>query len=239
MCSALNNGASSLPGRVDVVISPTFLHIDSVMDQLNRPFMVAAQDCSQTSQGAYTGDVAADQLRDIGLKWVVLGHSERRKYHANTNQVVATKTVQALKAGLKVILCIGELLEDRKAGRTLNVVFEQLNAVAAAISVKDWQNIVIAYEPVWAIGTGAVASPEQAQEVHAQIRVWLEKMVSRDAALTTRIIYGGSVKPKNCVSLIKQRDIDGFLVGGAAKSASKLLSIIQCTELKKTLNAKL
>jgi triosephosphate isomerase (TIM) len=160
------------------------------------------------------------------------GHSERRVgfgFPGETSTVVAVKTKNAISAGLSVIVCIGEQLEDRKSGKTMNVVAEQLEAVKAALAEGDWKKVVLAYEPVWAIGTGVTASPEQAQETHANIRTWLSKNISNGVADNTRIIYGGSATASNCNELYAQPDINGFLVGGASLKA-EFVNIINCTK---------
>jgi triosephosphate isomerase len=175
---------------------------------------VSCQNLSMTGTGAYTGEIAAEQLVDFGIEWTLVGHSERRTLYHEDNDSVAKKTANAQEAGLNTILCIGETLEQREGDKTNEVLKEQLDAVKD--SVKDWAKIVVAYEPVWAIGTGKVASTEQAQETHAYIRSWLIENVSEEVAAATRIIYGGSVNDKNCKDLIGQGDLDGFLVGGAS-----------------------
>jgi len=155
-------------------------------------------------------------LKDIGVHWTLTGHSERRTLFHESDKDVALKTKIALENGLKVKACIGEKLEEREAGKTLEVCSRQLKAIADHVEVAHWGNIVVAYEPVWAIGTGKVASPQQAQETHEQIREWMSKNISPEVAAATRILYGGSVSAGNCAELIKQKDIDGFLVGGAS-----------------------
>eukprot|EP01086_Lenisia_limosa_P016690 TRINITY_DN670_c0_g1_i1.p2 TRINITY_DN670_c0_g1~~TRINITY_DN670_c0_g1_i1.p2 ORF type:complete len:185 (-),score=85.36 TRINITY_DN670_c0_g1_i1:48-602(-) len=165
-------------------------------------------------KGAFTGEVAPAMIKDIGLDWVVLGHSERRHVYGESNAMTGKKVALALESDLSVIACIGEQLEDRESGKTNDVCFEQMKAIAD--NTKDWSKIVIAYEPVWAIGTGVVATPEVAQETHAALRQWLKDNVSADVAAETRIIYGGSVNGKNCQDLAGRADIDGFLVGGAS-----------------------
>ncbi|KAI9137309.1 Triosephosphate isomerase [Paraphysoderma sedebokerense] len=157
-----------------------------------------------------------DMIKDIGCSWVVLGHSERREYFKETSDFVAQKTKFAIDNGLRVIACIGEKLAERESNQTFNVVTEQLDAFKKVLSEQDWGKIVIAYEPVWAIGTGKVATPQQAQEVHAFIRSYLSKNISPQVSSSMRILYGGSVNAKNCVELSKQSDVDGFLVGGAS-----------------------
>jgi len=164
-------------------------------------------------------------LVDAGIPWVVLGHSERRTLCGETNEVVATKVKYALGLGLKVMACIGETLEQREAGTTLQVCEAQLAAIAKLINVMDWDRVVIAYEPVWAIGTGKVATPDQAQEVHAGIRNFLAKKVSPGVAAATRIQYGGSVNAGNCDTLAAMDDIDGFLVGGASLKGDDFVTI--------------
>lgn len=153
---------------------------------------------------------------DMGITYVITGHSERRSIFKETDAEIAEKTSVAVSKGLKVIACIGELLEEREAGKTMEVNERQLGAIAGMLSESDWSHVVLAYEPVWAIGTGKVATPEQAQEVHAGLRKWLAENVSAAVAESVRIIYGGSVKPANAMELAKQTDIDGFLVGGAS-----------------------
>jgi len=177
---------------------------------------VAAQDVSQYGRGAYTGNITADQLTDANIKWTLTGHSERRSLFGETDQDVALKTKVAVENGLNVMLCIGEQLEERESGKTGEVNARQLQAVVEELTEGQWGNVVIAYEPVWAIGTGKVATPEQAQDTHAEIRDWLAENVSPAVAGATRILYGGSVNGGNCADLITNRDIDGFLVGGAS-----------------------
>jgi triosephosphate isomerase len=205
---------SSVNANVETVVAPPSLYLEFTKAGLNSAVHVAAQNSYKADKGAFTGEVAPAMLKDIGVNYVILGHSERRHVFGESDALIAEKTALALQTGLTVIFCIGEKLEEREAGQTDAVNFRQLEAVKAAIS--DWTNVVIAYEPVWAIGTGKVASPEQAQEVHATIRAWLAKGVSQAAADATRIIYGGSVSGSNCKELATKPDVDGFLVGGAA-----------------------
>jgi triosephosphate isomerase len=183
-------------------------------EHLRSGIEVAAQNVFDKPNGAFTGEISVDQLKDSKITWTLLGHSERRVVLQEDDSFVASKTKAALDGGLGVILCCGESLQQREANETVAVVTAQLKAVADKI--QDWSKIVIAYEPIWAIGTGKVATTEQAQEVHEAIRAWLKKEVSEKAAEETRIIYGGSVSEKNCKDLSKQKDIDGFLVGGAS-----------------------
>ena len=200
--------------NMEVLCAPPMLYVDQVLGSLDKRYGVAAQNAWVSGPGAFTGEVAVEQLKDVGLSWVILGHSERRALCGESNELIGRKTAHALANGLKVILCVGETLAEREQGVTMNVVTAQLGAVAAY--VKDWSGIVIAYEPVWAIGTGKVATPEQAQEVHAAIRAWLAATVSKDTALHMRIQYGGSVNAGNAHELARLEDVDGFLVGGAS-----------------------
>ncbi|KAH9657335.1 triosephosphate isomerase [Citrus sinensis] len=215
----------------DVVVAPPFVYIDQVKNSLTDRIEIAAQNSWVGKGGAFTGEISVEQLKDIGCKWVVLGHSERRHVIGEDDQFIGKKAAYALSEGLGVIACIGEQLQEREAGKTFDVCFQQLKAYADAIP--SWDNVVIAYEPVWAIGTGKVATPEQAQEVHAALRDWLKNNVSADVATKTRIIYGGSVNGSNCAELAKQEDIDGFLVGGASLKGPEFATIVNSVTSKK------
>ncbi|KAI9293366.1 triosephosphate isomerase [Neoconidiobolus thromboides FSU 785] len=200
--------------QTEVVVSPISLHLTQVRKELPESIGVAAQNCHFKTSGAFTGEISAEQLKDSNIDYVILGHSERRALFHESSELIADKAQHALEVGLKVILCCGESEQEREQNKTEQVVLDQLNAVAD--KVKDWSNVIIAYEPVWAIGTGKVATPEQAQEVHLTIRNWLKSKLNEQAAQETRIIYGGSVNAKNSDNLREQPDIDGFLVGGAS-----------------------
>jgi triosephosphate isomerase len=215
---------------IDVVIAPTLLHLDSVKKTLTNPkIAVAAQNCI-IKAGAFTGEVCVDQLVDFGIKWVILGHSERRQYYAETDEIVGQKVAAALAGGLFVIACIGEKLEEREANQTMDVCTRQLKAISA--HVNDWSNVVIAYEPIWAIGTGKTASPQQAEEVHAAIRKWFRESVSEAVANSIRIQYGGSANEKNAAELYSMPNINGFLVGGASLKPQFVDIINACTPSK-------
>merc|ERR1719384_1263050 len=179
---------------------------------------VASQDVSATGFGAFTGVVAAEHLADMGVGWTLVGHSERRSKYGDTDDVTAKKVKACQEKGLMCVLCIGESLEERESGKTDEVNKRQL--AACIPEIKDWSLMVIAYEPVWAIGTGKVATPDQAQETQAAIRAFIAEAVSGEVADRVRIQYGGSVTPDNCADLISKPDIDGFLVGGASLEAS-------------------
>lgn len=216
LVESLNAFETPGPDAVEVVVAPTLLHLAAVAAALRPDFAVAAQNCWVKGPGAWTGEVAAELLADAGVPWVILGHSERRQVIGESDALTADKVAHALSKGLKVIYCVGETLAEREAGATMAVVERQMAAAAAKLAPAQWADVVVAYEPVWAIGTGKVATPEQAQEVHAGLRAWFATAVSADVAAATRIIYGGSVTAANCVDLGGRPDIDGFLVGGAS-----------------------
>ncbi|KAK0722517.1 triosephosphate isomerase [Lasiosphaeria miniovina] len=209
-----NLNDAKLDSNVDVVIAPPALYLLLVREHLKPGLEVAAQNVFDKPNGAYTGEISVSQLKDSNINWTILGHSERRTILGESDEVVASKTKVATEGGIGVIWCCGESLEERESGKTISVIEKQLAAVSAKIG--DWSKVVIAYEPIWAIGTGKVATVQQAQEVHASIRSWLKANVSEDVAKQTRILYGGSVNGKNCKELAKEEDIDGFLVGGAS-----------------------
>lgn len=200
--------------KLEVLVAPTFIHLAQVKQLLNPSIHVSAQTCSPEAVGAFTGEISASQLKDFGINWVIIGHSERRTLFGDTDAVIAKKVTQALANGLNIVLCIGENLAEREAGHTFEVLTRHLAAVKDVIN--DWSKIVIAYEPVWAIGTGRNATPEQAQEAHEFIRSWLGNNINGEVAASTRIIYGGSVTDLNAHDLIVKSDVDGFLVGGAS-----------------------
>ncbi|KAI6251377.1 Triosephosphate isomerase [Erysiphe necator] len=211
---AQNLKQANLDPKTEVVVAPPSLYLSVARESFPSNIQIAAQNVFDKSNGAYTGEVSVSQLVDLGISWTILGHSERRTIFNEDDKFVASKTKAALDGGVKVIFCCGESLEQREQEKTIEVVNSQLKALKEKIS--DWSNIVIAYEPIWAIGTGKVASPEQAQEVHLAIREWLKTQVSAKVSEGIRIIYGGSVNENNCKSLSVQSDIDGFLVGGAS-----------------------
>ncbi|MGI4847020.1 MAG: triose-phosphate isomerase [Janthinobacterium lividum] len=186
---------------------------------------LGAQDVSEHEAGAFTGEVSAAMLADFGCTHVILGHSERRSFHGESNELVARKTLRAIDSGLTPLVCVGETLAEREAGQTAQVVGQQLAAVLEVIDAADVADIVVAYEPVWAIGTGKTATPEMAQEVHALLRAALVRK-NAEAGVAVRILYGGSMKPDNAAQLLAMEDIDGGLIGGAALKAADFLAII-------------
>lgn len=212
----------------DVVIAPAFTAIKTVADRLEGSNIhVAGQNCSKELEfGAHTGEVAATMLADSGASHVIIGHSERRQFYGETDDFVGRKTQAALLAGLTAIVCVGETLEQRDRNLAEKVANGQLTGGLGGLTVSDMERIIVAYEPVWAIGTGRTATPEQAQEMHAFIRRVLRAQHSETAADNVRILYGGSVKPDNISSLMAQPDIDGALVGGASLKAESFAAIV-------------
>lgn len=213
----------------DVVVCAPFVYLPQVIDGLRgTSAVVGAQNLSEQVAGAFTGEVAAEMLVDLACRWVIVGHSERRALYGESSERVAAKAARAIALGLRPIVCVGETLAEREAGRTLDVVNAQLDAVLACCSVTQLAAGAVAYEPVWAIGTGKTASPAQAQEVHAAIR---QRLAAADAAAaqSTRLLYGGSVKPSNAGELFAQPDIDGGLIGGASLVAKDFLAICAAT----------
>lgn len=210
----LKNG--KLSQNTEIAVAPPAIFFQHVGGQLPSNVKLSAQNCYKESKGAFTGENSAAMIADMGGKWVILGHSERRHVLGESDSLIAEKVAHVLKEKqLGVIACIGEKLEERESNKTDQIVLGQTKSIADKVG-KDWSRVVIAYEPVWAIGTGKTATPEQAQEVHKKLRDWLAANVSKEVAESTRIIYGGSVTGANCKDLAKQADIDGFLVGGAS-----------------------
>jgi triosephosphate isomerase (TIM) len=210
------------------VIAPVFTALKPVADRLEGSNIhVSAQDCAPVAaEGAQTGEVAAFMLRDVGCSYVILGHSERRQFYGETDQLIAQKVQAALGAGVQVILCVGESLEQRNRGIEVQVVAGQLRGCLSGLTASDLDRIIVAYEPIWAIGTGIAATPEQAQEMHGLIRRAFAEKISEKAAVQLRILYGGSVKPDNIRSLMNGSDVDGVLVGGASLSAESFAEIV-------------
>ncbi|XP_014215284.1 triosephosphate isomerase isoform X2 [Copidosoma floridanum] len=200
--------------NVEIIVGVPSINLQYVKAILPSNVIISAQNCYKVPKGAFTGEISPAMLIDHGIPWVILGHSERRNVFGESDELVAEKVAHAVETGLKVIACIGEQLEERESGKTEEIVFRQVKAIADKI--KCWDNIVIAYEPVWAIGTGRTATPQQAQEVHNKLRHWFQKNISPSVADSLRIMYGGSVTADNARDLAKEKDIDGFLVGGAS-----------------------
>ena len=212
----------------EVIVAPVFTAIKTVADRLEGSNIhVAAQDCAtEVEEGAHTGEVAAFMLRDAGASHVIIGHSERRQFYFENDSLVRKKCQAAISAGLSAIVCVGESLQQRDQGIAENVVSGQLSGGLDGLTVSDLDRIIVAYEPVWAIGTGRTATPEQAQEMHAFIRRVFAERHSAGAAEKVRILYGGSVKPENAAGLMAQADIDGAWVGGASLKAESFALIV-------------
>jgi len=227
-CELASKVAQATKGitNAKVVVSPPFTALAAVSSEIHETHVeVAGQNLYPEDKGAFTGEVSAPMLLAAGAKWVIIGHSERRQYFAETDEFVQKKVAAAIKAGLRPIVCIGETLAEREANKTLEVVFRQLDAVTADLRARPGFG-VIAYEPVWAIGTGKVATTEQAQEVHAFIRGLLVKLFGEPIAQKVRILYGGSMKPANAPDLLAQKDIDGGLIGGAALESRSFVELV-------------
>lgn len=212
----------------EIVIAPVFTALKTVADRLEGSnVFVSAQNCAPVSeQSANTGEVSAEMLKDIGCKYVIIGHSERRQFYGETDQSVNKKTKSALQSDLTAIVCVGEMLAERESGNAESVVETQLKGGLGGLTVSDMKRIIIAYEPVWAIGTGKTATPQQAQEMHGFIRKVLVETHGKETADEIRILYGGSVKPENIADLMNEADIDGALVGGASLKADSFAQIV-------------
>ncbi|ADE56006.1 triose-phosphate isomerase [Coraliomargarita akajimensis] len=213
---------------VDICVSPTFTALDAVSKEVaGSQVTVGAQNMHFEASGAYTGEISADMLKAVSVQYVILGHSERREYFGETDADVNKKTIAALAAGLKPIVCVGETLEEREAGKVTEVIKTQTEAALAGVTAAQADELVIAYEPVWAIGTGKTATPEMAEEVHAEIRCLLAGLLGEEAAEKVRILYGGSMKPENADDLLAQKNIDGGLIGGASLKAPSFASLVE------------
>lgn len=221
--------------RVEISVCPPFVYLAAVKNALGSSnIALGAQDVYFEPKGAFTGEISCQMLKDVGCRNVIIGHSERRHVLGETDEFINKKLSAAIDAGLLPIFCVGELLEQRNAGKTAQVVKEQIQKGMAGISVEKAKTVTIAYEPVWAIGTGVNATPQQAQEVHLMIRQLIAAMYNKDIAAQMRIQYGGSVKPDNAAQLSAQPDVDGFLVGGASLKADDFAAIVKASaEAKK------
>ncbi len=213
---------------VDVAVCPTFTALDAASKALaGSNVKLGAQNMYTKASGAYTGEISAEMLKEFNCTYVILGHSERREYFKETDAFINEKVKVVLENGMKPILCVGEKLEEREAGNTIAVVSKQTSEGMAGLSAEDAQKVVIAYEPVWAIGTGKTATPAMAQEVHAEIRKVLAGLFGAEASENIQILYGGSMKPENADDLLKEKDIDGGLIGGAALKADSFVALVK------------
>lgn len=217
--------------KVKVMIAPTFVCLPDVVKAVKGTnVIVAAQNVNDHKSGAYTGEVSADMLKDIGVNTVILGHSERRQYYGETDEFINAKVLFALESGMDIVLCVGETLEERESGALEDVLKRQVSVGLSGVSAENMKKITIAYEPVWAIGTGKTATPADAEASHAFIRGVIKDIYGSDVAENTIIQYGGSVKPANVKELMAQPDIDGALVGGASLTLEQFLPIIHCVD---------
>lgn len=213
----------------DVVIAPPFTAIQAAVEATNTsPIRIGAQDLFWADEGAFTGEVSAPMLAEAGCRYVIVGHSERRLFFGETDETVAKKTKAALAAGLTPIVCVGETLNQREAGQTEKICRAHFSGGPGALTAEEFSRILVAYEPVWAIGTGKTATPEMAAEVHRFIRQCAAERFSAEAASSMRILYGGSVKPDNIQGLMAQKELDGALVGGASLDAKSFASLVKC-----------
>ena len=216
-----------IPENVSVMIAPSYTNLHYSSKSLREhPVEVIAQNMHQSQNGAFTGEVSAKMLISVGVNTVILGHSERRAYFNEDNAILAEKVNTALENKMNIIFCIGEELEDRKNGTYFELVKKQISEGLFHIPKEAWQNVVVAYEPVWAIGTGETASPEQAQEMHEFIRNTIQENYSKEVAESVSILYGGSVKPDNAKEIFGQKDVDGGLIGGASLNADTFMNIV-------------
>lgn len=225
----LNMVKDEVRGEQLVVVCAPFIHLNSLsgLAKGSNQVFVGAQNAHQEVSGAYTGEISAGMLSSVGVEYVILGHSERRQYFGETNELLAKKTDAALKNNLKPIFCIGETLEEREGDRHFDIIKSQLAEATFHLSAEDFSKLVIAYEPVWAIGTGVTASSDQAQEIHAFIRAEIASKYGKEIAENITILYGGSCNPKNAAELFAQNDIDGGLIGGASLKSRDFIDIVK------------
>ncbi len=214
-------------GEQIAVICAPFIHLNSLVQLSSGVVKIGAQNCHQKESGAFTGEISAKMVKSIGCEYVIIGHSERRQYFLETDELLAEKTIIALQNKLTPLFCIGETLEERNDGSYFEVLARQLNQGVFTLSAEDFSKIILAYEPVWAIGTGLTASPAQAQEIHAFIRTNIESKYGSEIANATSILYGGSCNPKNAAELFAQQDIDGGLIGGASLKSRDFVDIVK------------
>ena len=227
LATELINDLSKNKPNCDVIICTPFIHLASIANVINKEVMsLGAENCADKEKGAYTGEVSASMVRSTGADYVILGHSERRAYYNETPEILKEKVNLALQNNLKVIFCIGEVLEEREAGKQNEVVGAQLEGSLFDLAKEQFSNIVLAYEPVWAIGTGKTATAEQAEEMHAFIRKTIENKFGAEVAENVSILYGGSCKPSNAREIFSKPDVDGGLIGGAALKAADFEAII-------------
>lgn|SRR5574344_191432 len=226
LAEAIAAKSASVPSNIGLIVAPPFTHLSCVGKYLEGSRVeLSAQNCADHVSGAYTGEISVDMLKAVGCKWTILGHSERRQYYGETDQKLVEKVKLALAGGLGVILCVGENLSEREAGKHFEVCASQIKNVLYNFTAEDMKKVIVAYEPVWAIGTGKTATAEQAEEIHSHIRKVIADKFGASVADDMTILYGGSCKPSNAKELFAQKDIDGGLIGGAALKADDFIQI--------------
>lgn len=227
--SSLNDAPLKVGEAFEVIIAPSPTHLTECVKYIQQTqIRMGAQNCGLAKFGAYTGETSPAVLKEIGAEWVIVGHSERRHVFKEDDYLILSRVRAALQEGLKVIFCVGEILQDRKAGKTFNTIEKQLSILKEGqIQTQDLKNLVIAYEPVWAIGTGENATPQQAQEIHRFIRNWVQEKFSSEEAQKLRILYGGSVKVENATQIMSQPDVDGLLVGTASLDPTVFAGVVK------------
>lgn len=227
LATEINGVLSRQKANCDVIICTPFIHLATIADKIDQNVLkLGAENCADKEKGAYTGEVSAEMIHSTGAQYVIIGHSERRQYYGETAEILKEKVLLALKNNLKVIFCIGETLEEREAGKQNEVVKAELEGSVFNLSKEDFEKVIIAYEPIWAIGTGKTATAEQAEEIHAYIRKSIADNYNDDVANNTSILYGGSCKASNAPELFAKPDIDGGLIGGASLKASDFMGIV-------------
>ncbi len=227
LATEINEVLSQQKANCDVIICTPFIHLATIADKIDQNVLkLGAENCADKEKGAYTGEVSAEMIHSTGAQYVIIGHSERRQYYGETAEILKEKVLLALKNNLKVIFCIGETLEEREAGKQNEVVKAELEGSVFNLSKEDFEKVIIAYEPIWAIGTGKTATAEQAEEIHAYIRKSIADNYNDDVANNTSILYGGSCKASNAPELFAKPDIDGGLIGGASLKASDFMGIV-------------
>jgi triosephosphate isomerase len=227
LLQALVDRSSEIPSGVDVMVAPPSLYLSEMAAHTNDAIAVGSQDVStQEEDGAYTGEFSAAMLKSAGVRYAIVGHSERREYHGETDEEIREKIAACVAAGIRPVYCCGEKLEERESGEHVSVVSEQVKTALEGFTADELKDLVVAYEPVWAIGTGKTASSDQAQEMHAEIRNMLGESFNADFADSIRILYGGSAKPANAAELFAQPDVDGGLIGGASLKADDFIAVV-------------
>ena len=227
LANNLKNIENTFDSKTEVIVFPPFLYVKSLVDLLNgSSIKVGAQNSANNTNGAYTGEVSSSMIKSVNAEYVIIGHSERRGYYNETDEILNEKLNLVLENDLNPIFCVGEKLEDRKANKHFDIIESQIKQATFSLEKNDFSKLIIAYEPVWAIGTGETASPEQAQEIHLFIRNLISEKYGKDIAANISILYGGSVKPNNASEIFSKPDVDGGLIGGAALNASDFSEII-------------